>query len=284
MKKFVFVTILLAISMTMIFTQAFAKPPTPKVNPHKTEVASQGASNAHKNARMNNTNDSLQPQDAEEPGDSEVDESETPDEPDAPAAPADKPGKSGEQHGNGQGKSNFNGSVTSVTDTGYVITLKDGTEITVTLDETTNLKVPTLKDTTEYKLVAGQRVVMRTVKNEDGTYSVVAAHVIPGKPEKIHRVGEVTDYVPGVSITIMGKDGKETTFALTDMTKILNGDETVELAIGSFVTIISPRDPSGGELTANGIVVHTEDSTVEAPEEPQPEAPEVPEVPAPVTP
>ena len=79
---------------------------------------------------------------------------------------------------------------------------------------------------------------------------------MPGKPTKIHRVGTVTAYSAGTSITIQDKDGNLFTFALTADTKILPPDTTRTLGDGARVTIISRRDPSGGPLTAQGIVVH----------------------------
>ena len=80
--------------------------------------------------------------------------------------------------------------------------------------------------------------------------------VIPGKPTKIHRVGVVIAYTPGVSITIQDKNGNEFTFTLTGETKLLPAERAEELAVGSRVTIIAPRDPASGGVTVKGIVIH----------------------------
>ncbi len=62
-----------------------------------------------------------------------------------------------------------------------------------------------------------------------GEFTAVTVHVVPGKPEKIHRVGVVTVYEAGKTITIEGKDGELYTFELSDTTKILP-EERVDLA------------------------------------------------------
>jgi len=76
------------------------------------------------------------------------------------------------------------------------------------------------------------------------------------KPEKIHRVGIVTAYTPGESITIRAGNSMTYTFTLIGNTKILPKDRADKLAVGRRVTIISPRNVRGGALAAQGIVVH----------------------------
>ena len=147
---------------------------------------------------------------------------------------------------------NMNVTVTEINGDQVTLTLKDGSTVTVTLDENTTIKVPAGKGTTELEL--GERLVMRTVKNEDGTTTVIQAKVIPGKPERIHRVGVVVAYEPGVSITVQGKDGSTTTFILSPDAKLL-GTDGAEVQVGSTVTIISPRMFTGDPI-ARGIVVH----------------------------
>lgn len=79
---------------------------------------------------------------------------------------------------------------------------------------------------------------------------------IPGKPTIVHRVGTVTEYTPGISITILAVDGNTYPFTFTADTRILPADRAVELAVGSRVTVIAPRDPGALSWTATGIVVH----------------------------
>ncbi len=70
------------------------------------------------------------------------------------------------------------------------------------------------------------------------------------------RVGWVTAYTPGASITIEGQDGSLFTFSLTNNIKILPMKRSSQLAVGSRVTILAKRVPSTGGWMAFGIVVH----------------------------
>ena len=51
-------------------------------------------------------------------------------------------------------------------------------------------------------------------------------------------------------------DGLEYTFQLTADTKILPAERADQLAVGSLVTLIAPRDPSSEIPIAKGIVIH----------------------------
>jgi hypothetical protein len=129
---------------------------------------------------------------------------------------------------------------------------------------------------------------MVQVLQGDASLTALYIHVVPGKPEPVHRVGTVTAYTPGASITVLDKKGGSSTFVLTPDTKILPEDRASELGVGSLVTIISRRDPTGGPLTAQGIVVHPPKGTEEpeGTEEHETEQPETdePEMTATVTP
>ena len=104
----------------------------------------------------------------------------------------------------------------------------------------------------------GVRVLVRAVEAEDGALTALRISVSPGKPAPKHHVGEVTAYEEGASITILAHDGNEYTFLITEETKILPAERADELAVGRRVTIISPRDVTGGPFTAKGILVHPE--------------------------
>lgn len=188
-------------------------------------------------------------------------------------------------------KVHFRGVVTAVDAASLTIKLSGGEEIVFTLTDKTVFKIPTLgPDATWEKLNPGVTVLVQAVKPKEAgteTETAVASEtaageqvasatptvsgltavkvlVVPGKPARIHRVGEVTAYEAGKSITIKARDGNEYTFALTDKTKILPDDRVDKLVVGAVVTIISPRDVTGGPLTAMGIVVHdTEEKSSE---------------------
>jgi hypothetical protein len=99
-------------------------------------------------------------------------------------------------------------------------------------------------------------VMVQAIRDQGGNLIARSIMVIPGKPAKIHRVGIVTAYTAGVSITIQGKDGNAYTFALNGETKLLPPERAGSLGVGSRVTIIAPRDPSGSDVIAKGIVIH----------------------------
>jgi hypothetical protein len=78
----------------------------------------------------------------------------------------------------------------------------------------------------------------------------------PGAPTIVHRVGYVSDYEAGVSITIKYRDGQFYTFKIAPDVKIVPHHREPDLKVGAYVTIIAPRNFSGDEWIAQGIVVH----------------------------
>jgi hypothetical protein len=156
-------------------------------------------------------------------------------------------------------KASFSGEVLSVDAAGLTIKTGTGDELAFFVNEETTVKIPSLgKEGTLADIRIGMRVLIRAVKTEDGTLKAVSISVSPGKPLPMHHVGVVTAYAPGASITIKAHDGNEYTFRITEETKILPAERAEELAVGRRVTIISPRDVTGGPFTAKGIVVHPE--------------------------
>ena len=176
---------------------------------------------------------------------------------------------------------NFMGEIATVDATSLTITLKDGSSATFILAADTIIKIPKLgHSATSADLLPGMKVNVNTLQDEAGVLTARKVQVIPGKPTPVKRVGTVTDYQPLVSITILAKDGKTYTFLVTPKTKILPPGLADLLIVGARVTIIAPRDVSGGTLTAAGIVVHPADSD-EKPS-PSPTSTETPtEVPTP---
>jgi hypothetical protein len=156
-------------------------------------------------------------------------------------------------------KVNFSGEVLAVGDAGLTIKTKSGEEVSFAVTADTTVKIPSLgKDGTLADIQVGVRTLVRAIKEEDGTYTALQISVSPGKPAPKHHVGEVTAYEAGASITIRAHDGNEYTFLITEETKILPAERAEDLAVGRRVTIISPRDVTGGPFTAAGIVVHPE--------------------------
>lgn len=178
-------------------------------------------------------------------------------------------------------KVHFRGVVSEVGDGSFVLDV-GGTMITFMVNDDTQIKIPTLgKDADLSMLNLGVKASVQAVEmvaespaegeavlqQEEGTgeYLALKVQVIPGKPVRIHRVGVVTNYQAGVSITIQAKDMQLYTFLLTETTKILPLERQADLQVGVWVTIISRRDPTGGPLTAQGIVIHpkTEEGVTE---------------------
>jgi len=78
---------------------------------------------------------------------------------------------------------------------------------------------------------------------------------VSAAPE-VKRVGLVTAYVPGDSITIVDKDGNQYMFELGSPLKILPPDRANDLAVGAYVTIIAPNNILNGKHIAVGVVIH----------------------------
>lgn len=155
--------------------------------------------------------------------------------------------------------SHYRGTVSAASATSLSLTLKDGSSLTFGIDGQTTIKIPTVQNATWENLNLGVEASVQAKADSSGALTARKILVVPGKPAKIHRVGVVSAYTAGASITITAKDGGTYTFKLTPDTKILPAQLAASLKVGSKVTIISRRDPTGGVLTAQGIVIHAEE-------------------------
>jgi len=151
---------------------------------------------------------------------------------------------------------NFKGTVAAVDSASITLTLRDGSSVTVSLSSDTRIKFPGPKDSAPQGIEVGMNAMVQAIRDESGNLVARSVMVIPGKPSKIHRVGIVTAYTPGASITIQDKEGNAFTFTITGDIKLLPPERAGELAVGSRVTIIAPRDPVRGGVTVKGIVIH----------------------------
>ncbi|HLO28656.1 MAG TPA: DUF5666 domain-containing protein [Anaerolineales bacterium] len=161
--------------------------------------------------------------------------------------------QAGKQHGKHE---HFKGIVSAVDSSSITLTLRDGSSITVSLSADTQMKFPGPKDTAPASIQPGMKVMVQGIRDQGGNLIAVRIMAIPGKPAKAHRVGIVTEYTAGESITIQDKKGNTYSFALSPETRLLPAERAETLGVGSFVTIIAPRDPSNSEMTAKGIVIH----------------------------
>lgn len=151
----------------------------------------------------------------------------------------------------------FKGTVTAV-DSGSSITLalRDGSPVIIGLTGDTRIKFPGPKNSVPAGIQTGMTVSVQAIRDENNNLVARMVMVIPGKPSKIHRVGIVTEYIENERITIQDKDGNPFTFTITGDVKLLPEERASELAIGSRVTIIAPRDPATGGFRVIGIVIH----------------------------
>jgi hypothetical protein len=167
--------------------------------------------------------------------------------------PTGQPGQSGGIHGK---PTNYKGVISAVDPSSLTLTLADGSSVSVGLSTDTRIQVPGVQNATAADLQTGMTVMVQARPDDIGNLIASFVHAIPGKPARVHRVGWVTEYTEGVSLTIQASDGNFYTFTLTADTKILPAERAAELAVGSRVTVIAPRDPASPIVTAQGIVVH----------------------------
>lgn len=156
----------------------------------------------------------------------------------------------------------YRGTVAAVGQDSLTLSLEGGGSKTFVIAPSTQIRIPTLSgNATLADVHVGDQALVQVLKN-DPSQTALFVSVVPGKPAPVHRVGTVTAYTPGVSITILDHTGSgSSTFLIAPETKILPKDRANELGIGSLVTIISRRDVTGGPLTAQGIVVHPKQAT-----------------------
>lgn len=151
---------------------------------------------------------------------------------------------------------NLKGTISAADSTSITLTLRDGSSVTIGLSADTRMKFPGPKTSTPGGIQPGMQAMVQALRDQNDNLIARRVMIIPGKPAKIHRVGIVTEYTAGSSITIQDKHGNTYTFALTGETKLLPAERAGTLAVGVRVTIIAPRDPASGGVTVKGIVVH----------------------------
>ncbi len=148
------------------------------------------------------------------------------------------------------------GTVKSKSGNTLLVAAKDG-DVTVIVTATTKIHIPTKRNATIADIAVGDRVTVNGMPTTNGLVAKQIA-VTPGKPTITHRVGKVTAYTQGSSITIQDEKGKSYMFTLTAQTEIRN-PKGIGVAVEDQVTIVARRDPSADTFTATAIVVHPQD-------------------------
>jgi hypothetical protein len=149
----------------------------------------------------------------------------------------------------------YRGTLSALDASSLTITLEDGTSVVIGITGETRVRVPGPQAQGDTLLV-GMHVVVQARADANGNLVARSIMAIPGQPTLTHRVGTVTAYVPGSSVSILASDGQSYTFALTADTKLLPAGLADTLDVDSRVTVIAPRDVSVLGWTATGIVVH----------------------------
>ncbi len=171
----------------------------------------------------------------------------------------------------------FQGTVEAVGTNSLGLKLTSGDVVTFVVSDTVKINIlgvnahAMLSDVT-----VGSRALVLAQPVANGSPIAFLINVFPAKPERIQRVGIVTAFTPGVSITIQGPSGIKgvddmtstqnisTTFIIISSTVILPADRASQLKVGTRVTIIAPNAAAqGGQMVAQGIVIHPANETDE---------------------
>ena len=157
-----------------------------------------------------------------------------------------------------QGTLDLTGLVKSVSPDQVTLTLGDGSDVVVQLGSAAQAQVSANGlGTTLSNLLTNQQVNILAHTGTNQSLIADNIQVVADASATPHRVGVVTDYQPGVSLTIADSTGQSSTFQLTADTRILPVDNTSQLGTGSHVTVMTNNSNNGaGPLTATGIVVH----------------------------
>jgi hypothetical protein len=154
-----------------------------------------------------------------------------------------------------QGKlSVLRGTLSAVDAASLTVDLTDGTSVTIRLDRATRILVPG-PNARGQALLVGMHVVVTAVADANNRLMAQAVLAVPGQPGLAHRVGDVTAYEPGSSLTIRAVDGSSYTFDLPPDMKILPAQLAASLSVGSSVTVVAPREPEVAGWVAVGVVV-----------------------------
>lgn len=184
---------------------------------------------------------------------------------------AEKTKVPGGNSGNVEKTTNPNKPVKTVNYRGYVVaaspvsltitTEKEKTVVTFVLTEETSVHIPTLS---RAALITDIKVndFINIHGKLDTTTQVLTAtslNVVPGQTtgkngEEQNPAGFVTEYLPGVSITILNVKGETVTYLITETTQFLPLEGIDPIVTGTTV-VVMPVDPTADPLVAATIVV-----------------------------
>ncbi len=154
-------------------------------------------------------------------------------------------------------REHYKGRVSASDPTSLTLFLNDGSSLTIGLDPRTRILFGGPKGSRSGGIRPGDTVMAQTVRDSEQNFVALTILVLPGKPTRSHHIGVVTEYKPGVSVTIQDTAGFTRAFTLNAATQIMPSERAPLLAAGMSVTVIAQRDPTSGAIVAIGIVVQT---------------------------
>jgi len=102
-------------------------------------------------------------------------------------------------------KQNFKGTIDSIGAENLVVKLADETTVTILIGDKTKVKIPGMgKSAALSDLKVGMGVAVQATTDKDDNLVARQIHLVPGKPTKLHRVGTVSNYQAGASLTVTG--------------------------------------------------------------------------------
>lgn len=140
---------------------------------------------------------------------------------------------------------NYRGYVVSASETSLTILTKDLSMLNFVITANTSVHIPTMSRAAVMTDLLVNQMVNVHAKLDLTTQILTATSInmVPGQSDETNGsgMGTVTDYQPGISITIADAAGLLTTFQITATTKIVLEDPTLVLGVGSTVVVMTPR-------------------------------------------
>lgn len=157
---------------------------------------------------------------------------------------------------------NYRGYVVAASAASLTITTeKESAVVTFMVTAETSIHIPTLSQAALITDIKVNDFVNIHGKLDTTTQILTATslNVVPGQTtgkngEEQNPAGFVTDYQPGVSITILNVKGETVTYLITETTQFLPLEGIDPITIGSTVVVL-PVDPAADPLVAATIVV-----------------------------
>ncbi len=159
---------------------------------------------------------------------------------------------------------NYRGYVVAASASSLTITTeKEKVVVTFMLTAETSVHIPTLSRAALITDIKVNDFVNVHGKLDTTTQILTATslNVVPGQTtgkngEEANPAGFVTEYLPGVSITLLNVKGETVTYLITEATQFLPLEAIDPIVVGATVVVV-PVDPAADPLVAATIIVST---------------------------